>query len=159
MIHEVYVEEGQARVVLSNAPTPILVQPSDPFEVERIRTFTAPVRIAGGRGPFTGVGTLPEGYSFFAAGDALAVIGSARAAMPLQFTFGVRDSDGNVSPDVTITVDPSIEWTVAVENLLQEFLESGEEAISPGEKEYLDDLGNANGRYDVGDLRAWMRSN
>jgi hypothetical protein len=42
--------------------------------------------------------------------------------------------------------------------LLQGFLRSEETPLEPGERSYLDQVGNANGALDVGDVRAWMLS-
>ncbi|NIS34409.1 MAG: hypothetical protein GWN07_27875, partial [Actinobacteria bacterium] len=61
MVHEVSVGEGRARLVISTGRTPRLIPPDGPVEVMRVRTFAAPVRIAGGTGPYTASGTLPEG--------------------------------------------------------------------------------------------------
>jgi len=41
--------------------------------------------------------------------------------------------------------------------LLQEFLKTGLTPLTPEERAYLDSHGNGNGRYDVGDLRAYLR--
>jgi hypothetical protein len=48
---------------------------------------------------------------------------------------------------------------VELGSLVQSFLQSGAEPLTPGELDYLDEVGNANGRYDVGDLRKWLREN
>jgi len=156
MVHEVYVEGDRARLVISTGLTPRLIAPALPFEVTRIRSFSEPVRIAGGSGPYTGVGDLPEGFSLEAAGDELFLVGSVRDEGPFNYTFAVRDVLGNVSNEIAVALVASEEWTVEVENLLQKFLQSGEEPLTPGELSYLDDVGNANGVYDIGDLRKWL---
>jgi hypothetical protein len=46
---------------------------------------------------------------------------------------------------------------VGLDALLQPFLVSGAEPLTPGEVDYLDELGNGIGGYDVGDLRKWLR--
>ena len=157
MVHEVYVEADQARLVISTGRTPRLIAPAVPFEVTKIRTFSEPVRIAGGTGPYTGVGDLPEGFSLESAGDELFLVGSVRDVGPSQYTFAVRDALANLSSEISVAVLAPIDWTVAVANLLQRFLQSGEDPLTAGELSYLDDVGNANGTYDVGDLRKWLR--
>jgi M6 family metalloprotease-like protein len=158
-VHEVAVEGDRARLVISTGKTPLLIQPAEAFEVVEIRTFYAGVRIAGGKGPYEGVGELPDGFLLLAEGDELFVAGSLREAGPFEYTFAVRDSNGSVSNEVTIEVTSTGDWTVEVSDLFQQFLQSGEEGLTPGETAYLDEVGNANGQYDVGDLRKWLREN
>jgi len=158
MVHEVYVEGDRARLVVSTGRTPRLVDPVDTREVTRIRTFREPVRIAGGVGPYTGVGTLPEGLSLEAVGDELFLVGSLREEGPFSYDFSVRDMAGSVSNEVTLEIAAPFAWSVTLESLLQRFLGSPETPLTPGEADYLDEVGNANGRYDVGDLRKWLRT-
>ena len=44
----------------------------------------------------------------------------------------------------------------ALDRLLQSFLLTDADSLRQQEVEFLDDLGNLNGRYDVGDLRAYL---
>jgi immune inhibitor A len=157
MVHEVYVEGGQARLVISTGRTPKLIPPDAPFEVSKIRTFFEPVRIAGGTGPYVGVGDLPDGFSLVGAGDELFLMGSVRAEGPHEYTFSVRDALGNVSDAISVALIAPTDWVVGVAELLQGFLQSSADPLTPGELAYLDEVGNGNGRYDVGDLRKWLR--
>lgn len=159
MVHEVAVDGDVARVVISTGATPRLVQPATAFEVQQIRSFSVPVRIAGGRGPYTGVGTVPAGFSLLPFGDELFLVGSVRDAGPFSFSFAVRDVAGNTSEQVTIDVSAPTPWSVDLAGLLRSFLQSAGDPLTPGELEYLDDTGNQNGAYDVGDLRKWLRTN
>ena len=43
--------------------------------------------------------------------------------------------------------------------ILRKFLETQGPSLSQAESSYLDELGNGNGRYDLGDLRVWLRDN
>lgn len=157
MIHEVYVEGGQARLVISTGRTPKLIEPAQPFEVTRIRSFLESVRIAGGTGPYTASGTLPNGVFLSSAGDELFVGGSVLDEGPYDLVVSVQDALGNRSADIAVTLLAPIAWTVEVVSLLQRFLQSGSDPLTPGELDYLDSVGNENGRYDVGDLRKWLR--
>jgi hypothetical protein len=94
-----------------------------------------------------------------AKGDELFLAGSLREAGVFEYSFAVRDSGGNVSNEVTISVSVTGEWTVEVPDLFQQFLQSDRAGITPGETAYLDEVGNANGQYDLGDLRKWLREN
>ncbi len=159
MIHEVTVDGDVARIVLSTGATPQLIQPSTSLEVQQIRTFAAPVRIAGGRGPYVGVGDLPEGFTLTPVGDQLFLVGSLREIGPFQYTFSVQDADANTSNEVTIEVSAPTPWSVDVPALLHRFLQSTGPPLTAGELDYLDEVGNQNGSYDVGDLRKWLRLN
>jgi hypothetical protein len=158
-VHEVAVVGDRARLVISTGKTPRLIEPTETFEVTEIKTFYAGVRIAGGRGPYQGVGDLPDGFVLGAKGDELLLAGSLREAGLFEYSFAVRDSGGSVSNEVTISVSVTGEWTVEVPDLFQQFLQSDRAGITPGEAAYLDEVGNANGQYDLGDLRKWLREN
>ena len=43
--------------------------------------------------------------------------------------------------------------------ILRKFLKTQGPPLTQTESSYLDELGNGNGRYDLGDLRAWLRDN
>jgi M6 family metalloprotease-like protein len=159
MIHEVYAEGDQARLVLSTGRTPRLVQPAAPLEVMQVRTFAAPIRIAGGHGPYTGVADLPRGASLVSVGDEIVLVGSVRDEGPHAYEIAVRDAAGIESDPVTLTVSAPLAWVVDRSALLRAFLSLPGEPLTPGETDYLDEMGNANGTYDVGDLRKWLREN
>jgi len=157
VVHEVSVANGRARLVVSTGRTPRLVQPSAPFAVTKVRTFVEAVRIAGGTGPYTPAGSLPAGVTLAATGDELLIIGSFADEGPHELSVSVEDAVGSTSEAITVTVTAPDDWTVTLARLLQRFLQSDEEPLDPGELGHLDDVGNGNGRYDVGDLRKWLR--
>lgn len=157
MVHEVRVGAGVARIVISTGTTPRLIPPSEPLEVTRVRTFLESVRIAGGTGPYTATGTVPTGISLDTGGDELFVVGSVTEEGPYDLVLSVRDALGHISDEITVALSAPIEWTVEVVNLLQRFLQTDVDPLTPGELTYLDDIGNQNGTYDVGDLRKWLR--
>ena len=47
--------------------------------------------------------------------------------------------------------------TIAMERTLAPFLLTSGDPLADVEQEFLDSSGNENGRYDVGDLRAYLR--
>jgi hypothetical protein len=157
MIHEVRVDGGVARLVMSTGATPRLIPPEAPLEVTRVRTFMESVRIAGGTGPYSASGSLPPGIALDSGGDELFVVGSVTGEGPYELVLSVRDALGNVSDAVTVTLSAPVEWAVEVGSLLQRFLQTDAEPLTPGELSYLDQIGNQNGAYDVGDLRKWLR--
>ncbi len=157
MVHEVRVEGGQARLVVSTGQTPRLIAPSQPLAVMQIRSFVESVRIAGGTGPYTTAGTLPEGISLSATGDELLVTGSVVEVGPYDLTMSVSDAFGRTSEEISVTLTAPTEWTVVVADLLQSLPASDTDPLTPGELDYLDSIGNQNGAYDVGDLRKFLR--
>ena len=144
---------------ISTGQTPRLVEPTGTTEVMQIRDFAVPVRIAGGHGPYTGVGTVPEGFSFQNIGDDLFLVGSLREAGENSYSIAVRDRLGNTSSSITVTVNATGDWQVATVDLIEGFLTPAADPLTDGERAYLDDVGNNNGRFDVGDLRKWLRAN
>ena len=91
-------------------------------------------------------------------GDRLFVVGSVLTEGPHEAVVSVTDANGNASNEVELSISAPTPWTTAVANLLQRFLRSDAEPLTEGEEQYLDGRGNDNGRYDVGDLRAWLRA-
>ena len=154
VVHEVAVVDGRARLVISTGKTPVIVLPTEPLEVERIASFEVYVRVAGGAMPYTAIGTPPFGLLLTSSGDEVVIVGTVRE--PFDITFYVRDVVGLVSDEVTVSISTT-EWVVTLEEILQRFLDTDGSPLSPGEMGYLDEVGNANGRYDVGDLRVWLR--
>ena len=158
MVHEVWVDGDEAHVVLSTGLQPKLFGLAPAVEVMKVRTFSIPLRIAGGRGPYEGVGDdLPVGFSLAVSGDELVLVGSLTGAGPVEVDLAVRDSEARVSESTSITISAPLEWEVEIEHLLQRFLQTDGDPLTPAELAYLDTVGNGNGGYDVGDLRKWLR--
>lgn len=156
-VHEVSVVGGQARLVISTAPDPELVPIGAPFQVTPVEPFTRSVRITGGSMPYWFVGTVPAGITTRVVGDDLILEGSVRDVGSTQLSLVVRDMGGNRSPEVVTSVTAVGEWMVSLRELLQPLLHSPDPPLSTAETDYLDSIGNDNGRYDVGDLRRWLR--
>jgi hypothetical protein len=78
---------------------------------------------------------------------------------PHDFTYSVRDASGDASEPVTVRVTAPLDWVVGEDDLLDPFLAVDSRVLSLPERVHLDELGNGNGRYDVGDLRVWLREN
>lgn len=155
-IHEVAVVDGRARLVVSTAPTPEIFAPAAPLTVMRVRSFLEPMRIAGGTMPYTVTGTAPDGVALSVDGDELMLAGSLADAGPFEVTVAVTDALGRPSPEILVPVETT-EWAPSIAELLQPLLESDGAALTPGELTHMDEFGNQNGRYDVGDLRRWLR--
>ena len=59
----------------------------------QVRTFYEGVRIAGGIGPYEGVGSLPPGFWFEGRGDRMLVAGSLTDDAPLSPGSRLRSRD------------------------------------------------------------------
>lgn len=105
------------------------------------------------------MGDLPADFSLEPRGDELVLVGSVKEEGPYDFTYSIRDASGDAWDPVTVRVTAPIDWVPAEEDLLDPFLAVDSQALFPPERVHLDELGNGNGRYDVGDLRAWLREN
>ena len=144
--------------MLSTGRQPRLFSVAADVEVMRVRTFSIPLRIAGGRGPYEGVGNdLPVGFSLTVSGDELVLVGSLTGEGPVEVDLTVRDSEARVSEPASIAISAPLEWEVEIDHLLQRFLQTDGDPLTPAELAYLDTVGNGNGGYDVGDLRKWLR--
>ena len=157
-IHEVAVDGDAARLRISTGATPRISPAGAAFVVPQVSPFFVRVRVGGGTMPYAAEGAgLPAGTEVYALHDQLIVAGSVASADTLVVLARVRDAAGRESAAQTIAIAGGTPWTVTEARLLQPFLRSGAEPLSAPELEYLDTLGNGNGRYDVGDLRRWLR--
>jgi len=156
-VHAVSVAGGVARIVLSASETPKLLAPEGPIEVAQVVTFLESIRVAGGRMPYQAMGAAPGGLQLSVSGDDFVVSGSLTDAGPVELFVWVRDAAGRVSEPVVVSLSAPVHWSASLEQLLRPFLQDEGDALSEPELLYLDDRGNRNGGYDVGDLRRWLR--
>ena len=112
------------------------------------------LRLVSSPGPVTWTlysGTLPSGLTLAADGRLTGI-----PSLPAAFTFAVRaDAAGQFgvrSYTVTITA-PTVSIDAASQHLL------GGQQLDLTSQRYLDLQGNKNGRFDVGDFRAYLRAN
>lgn len=154
--HEMVVRDGKARFRLSTGLTPRVMAPSEALGVTQVIPFERRLRIAGGAMPYLASGSVPTGVTVLAEGDDLVLRGSVTEPGPFQLALRVTDARGAASPQLLVPLTAG-QWLPGEARLLQPFLRSSAELLSAGELTYLDFVGNGNGRYDVGDLRAWLR--
>jgi hypothetical protein len=153
-IHEVTLSGGRAIVRLSTAPTPALVGPL-PLSTSVARSFEKRLRVAGGFMPYRlETGPLPEGLQAAVEEDEVVLAGVLLEEGAVELTFELVDARGSAAPFlVPVTIE---EFLVSEARLLQPLLRSPEEPLGEAERGYLDARGNGNGRFDVGDVRAWL---
>jgi M6 family metalloprotease-like protein len=153
-IHSMVIEDGVARLRISTAAQPALVQGQQAPAPVALGAWERELRAAGGALPYSWtVQGLPAGLSWEPAGpDRLRLHGT-----PLQhgtFALAVRITDalgvsGNQSLNLTIAAAP-----LGLERMLQPLLRTAAAQLTADEQTYLDRAGNDNGRYDIGDLRS-----
>lgn len=110
------------------------------------------VRATGGNGVFDwrlSSGDLPEGVSLEPNG---VLRGTPTKSGSFRFTATVASDDLSVQREFVIVVaKPTLAANAVLDALL-----AGGSALTADEKNYLDLLGNRNGRVDLGDVRAWL---
>jgi M6 family metalloprotease-like protein len=158
-IHAIGVDHaaGVARVRLSTDPTPAIVAGRPAGLAPAFVPLRVVLRAAGGALPYSWTLTspLPAGLTAAPKHDTLVIAGT-----PVQggtFALGVTIRDARnvaVTETVSLTVGP-VALTAA--RAAAHFAPNGEAPLTAAEQDALDQAGNRNGRYDVGDLRAFLR--
>jgi hypothetical protein len=158
-IHSITISGGQARVRLSTGATPRVVAPAAPIAGSVARPFGPGVLVTGGLMPYTvqQVTGAPEGVDVLAMGDQILLRGAPRQTGSFQIALQLGDARGSTL-DVQVPVSVQA-FFVEQARLLQAFLGSSDQPLAATEQAYLDAQGNANGAFDVGDVRAWLRRN
>lgn len=154
-IHSIVIANGVARVRLTSDPTPALIG-TVPAQ-NALAAFSHRVYINGGAAPYTWrvEGALPTGVSVSATGDTLHVSGTPLQAGSFPVYIQITDAAGTVAQQpLALSITPA---ALDRDRLLQPFLRSSVSPPTPSELTYLDEMGNRNGRYDVGDLRRQLR--
>ena len=101
------------------------------------------------------VAGVPDGVEVMALGDQVILRGAPTRTGSFQMAFKLGDARGNT---LDVQVPVSVEdFFVEQARLLQTFLGSDSQPLFGEERSYLDAAGNANGAFDVGDVRAWLR--
>jgi M6 family metalloprotease-like protein len=158
-IHSITISGGKARVRISTGATPRVAAPTEPIAGSIARPFGPGVLITGGLMPYSvqQVTGVPPGVEVMALGDQILLRGAPRQTGAFQIALRLGDARGS-SLDVQVPVNIQA-FFVEQARLLQTFLGSGEQPLAAEERAYLDAQGNANGAFDVGDVRAWLRKN
>jgi M6 family metalloprotease-like protein len=104
--------------------------------------------------------TFPEGGNRGEPGDAWGAMGTGLFAHYTEPSTSTNDGVPTYVRLSNIVLEGDAARltlsTAPFARLLQPFLQSGAEPLTVEQEEYLDSIGNQNGRYDVGDLRAYL---
>lgn len=130
--------------------------PPDTLRLEAAQPVSVGIEVANGAEPIRwnlAEGSLPQGMSF-------SIFDGHLNGAPLEmgtFTVKIRAVDDgglDVETELTLDVGPP---GVDMEQLAGPFL-GGQPTLSGFQRQFLDRFGNGNQRYDIGDLRAFVRA-
>jgi len=154
--HDIRIEGGVARIRISTRETAAVVgaQALPTFALRE--TVDVHLRVGGGALPYTLVArpTLPVGMTASLEAEELVLEGVPVGTGNFESNVGIRDAVGRVGTTVLRFVVAGLNLTR--ERLLGPLLGNGAEPLTEDEVEVLDNDGNRNGQYDVGDLRAQL---
>lgn len=155
--HSILVEPdgSAARIRLSTEPQPLLEVEGDPVLTGQGAELR--VNILGGTPPYhvAGTGALASAIDVRQEGGQLVVSLTADPGLSVSYPLRVAD-------DLGLVAETSLEIASAdplsVDELIEILLEPGKNPRSSAVSALLDAVGNENGVFDVGDLRAYLRS-
>lgn len=153
-IHSIQVEDGRARVRLSTAPDPVPLLPGEGLTFDELEPVDARYRIAGGAAPWEASLTNGVGLEARTEEDELVLQGTPDSEGVFDIVVRVVDALGTAVDTVLRLAVGTFQ--VAEERLVGHLLLSEAEPLTTAEQDVLDERGNANGRFDVGDVRAWL---
>lgn len=154
-IHEIRVEGGRAKIRLSTALEPVVLQPDGPPSRPGVSPAETRIPVFGGAMPYTVSGhAIPPGLTLTADEDEIVIGGGLAADGLVSLDILLRDVRGHGGiQTVQILVDP---FSPSEAILVAPWVGGLGRELTPLELDALDAGGNANGRYDVGDLRSWL---
>ena len=157
-IHSIVAVGDEARVRLTNSREPGIVDPGQLPEASHFNPYSGSLTIAGGLMPYTAFldDALPSrGMTVGTEGTRLVVGGTPESVGEIQFSVGIKDSRGAVG---TVVVPLAVgEFVMTPDRALTAFIDSGAVPLNSGERAILDSRGNADGSYDIGDLRTFLQ--
>jgi M6 family metalloprotease-like protein len=157
--HSIVVDGGVARVRITTARIPKVVDGLTPRAATALTAFTHELRAIGGALPYRWSvldGRLPQGLALTEGEETLQLSGTPLEAGRFTATLQLTDAFGT-------TVTQPIELSVGAialdaDRLTAPFMRSGGAPLTADEEAFLDLGGNRNGRYDIGDLRRYLRT-
>jgi M6 family metalloprotease-like protein len=154
-IHEIRIEGGRAHIRLSTALEPAALQPDGPPSRPGVSPAETRIPVFGGAMPYTvSSESLPPGLTLSADQDEIVVEGGIAAVGLVSLEILLRDVRGHGGiQTVQLQVDP---FDPSEALLLAPWVGGLGREVTSLELDALDTGGNANGRYDVGDLRSWL---
>jgi M6 family metalloprotease-like protein len=153
--HSIRIDGGVARVVLSAGSGMQIASRAVPDTVNVLMPLSGVLSLSGGVSPFTATmvaGKLPDGITATVQGASLRVAGAPLELGTFAASWIIADAAG-------LTIADAIRMTVADLPLpLEQLMGSlaGPSTLDDRTRTYLDRANNQNGRYDVGDLRAYL---
>jgi M6 family metalloprotease-like protein len=156
-IHSIEADGPIARIRITTSITPGLRQMGVVPSGGLYNPFDGRLEIAGGIQPYTASlvdVSAAKGLTVGTDGRFLVIGGSPEETGGFEFLAEIRDSAA-VAAFVAIVVEVG-DFVMSVERAVTAFVEGLGIPLNDNEKAELDARGNANGTYDVGDLRAFV---
>ena len=154
-IHEIRIEGGRAHVRLSTALEPMVLQPGGPPSRPGVSPAETRIPVFGGAMPYSvSSESLPPGLTLSADEDEIVLGGGFAQVGLVAIDILLRDERGHGGiQTLQVQVDP---FDPSEALLVAPWVGGLGRDVTPLELDALDAGGNANGRYDVGDLRSWL---
>ena len=157
-IHSIVIDPvaNVARLSITTATTPLLATPS--LSTARVHVpFSAELPASGGAEPYAfTVQGLPAGVAWSAGRDRVLLSGSPSVAGSFAVNVDIRDARGVFVAQQAVTLTVAAAPVISSSRILAA-LSDGGVSLSEDERTYLDQQGNRNGRFDIGDARAFLR--
>lgn len=154
-IHSIIADGEVARVRLTTTKVPDLLDPGALAAAGQFNSYTGMLEIAGGAPPYSAtiVGTT-HGLVASTQDRFLVLEGAPVELGTFVLVAEVRDTFG-VGSLVSFTLEVGA-FVMTTLRAVTAFISNGREPINAAEAGALDAQGNQNGRYDIGDLRAFL---
>jgi hypothetical protein len=154
-IHEIRIEGGRAHIRLSTALEPMVLQPGGPPSRPGVSPAETRIPVFGGAMPYSvSSESLPPGLTLSADEDEIVLGGGIAQVGLVSIDILLRDERGHGGiQTLQVQVDP---FDPSEALLVAPWVGGLGRDVTPLELDALDAGGNANGSYDVGDLRSWL---
>ncbi|UCG87191.1 MAG: M6 family metalloprotease domain-containing protein [Gemmatimonadota bacterium] len=156
-IHSISSDGLTARIVISTAETPAVVAAGGLGTVTALNEVSRDFPVGGGALPYTmtvAPNTKPDGIVLRADGDRLSVEGTVLQTGQFDIDMLIEDARGVVgSTSLPVVV---LSPVIADSTLMTGLLGRATSDMSVKQRSLLDNDGNRNGSYDVGDLRRYL---
>jgi M6 family metalloprotease-like protein len=154
-IHSILVDGGIARVRLSVGTGMQITARQIADSLTALAQVDGSVAVSGGVAPYPATlvaGSLPDGVTASFGGGQISLTGQPRRVGFFAASYAIEDANGDV---VTETIGLRVHDMQIDGSLLVRALNDGP-ALDAQTRDYLDLSANRNGRFDVGDVRAYL---
>ena len=157
-VHSIEIEDGRARIRISTVPSPAPVPGASFPPTGVLSPYEAGIRFGGGALPYRASlisGALPDGLEMSVVADRVVVTGTPTEKGDRALELQVSDALGSTgAASAVLSVG---DFFVPIDRLAEPFVGGERTPLADLERDHLDEIGNGNGTYDIGDLRAHLQ--